>query len=260
MSAKTEDRVDDMYLSRHQQQEFTNLMVKVGWVVAELDVTITRQSQFGNPLDGGKSAEQPVYFHELAADVAYDLHGALTSWVDEVCTQRQLLHPGMARSADSAKWLWQHVIDLALTPNAEVALDEIRDAVQRAERIIDRPQGRVYVGPCGEEQDAGRCGADLYAVIDKPVVKCKECGAVHPVGERRRALQEEVRNLLGTAAEIAKLLPWILDSPITRKRITYYANRKQIMPRKSNGETVYQIGEVIDAHVAFEARHQRVAS
>lgn len=259
MSIKTEDRVDNMYLSRHQQQEFTSLMVKVGWIVEELDVTITRQSQFGAAYETGKSSEDPVYFHEAAADVAYDLHGALSSWVNEICTQRQLTYPGVDRSARLARWLWQHVIDLALTTDASTALDEIRDAVKRAERVIDRPQGRMYVGPCGEQQDAGRCGADLYAVVDKPVVRCRECGATHPVDERRRALREEVRNLLGTASEIAKLLPWILDSPITRKRITYYANRKQILPRKSNGETVYQIGEVIDAHVAFEARHRRVA-
>lgn len=259
MSAKTEDRVDNMYLSRHQQQEFTSLMVKVGWIVEELDVTITRQSQFGAAYETGKSSEDPVYFHEAAADIAYDLHGALTSWVNEVCTQRQLVFPGVDRSGRMARWLWQHVIDLALTTNAETALDEIRDAVQRAERIIDRPQGRVYVGPCGEDQDAGRCGADLYAVVDKPVVKCQECGASHPVDERRKALREEVRGLLGTAAEIAKLLPWILDAPITRKRITYYANRGAISRRSMHGETVYQIGEVIDAHVDFESRRRRAA-
>lgn len=255
MSVKTADRADDMYLSRHQQQEFTSLMVKVGWIVDELDVTITRQSQFGDPLDGGKSAEEPVYFHEAAADVALDLHGALSSWVDEVCTQRQLSHPGMSRSNTAAKWLWQHVIDLALTTNAEVALDEIRDAVQRAERIIDRPQGRVYVGPCGEEHDAGRCGADLYAVVDKPVVKCQECGASHPVDERRRALQEEVRGLLGTATEIARMLPWILDSPVKANTIRVWAKRKRLEVRGIDqvGDARYRIGDVIDLHVASKA-------
>lgn len=256
MSVKTEDRADDMYLSRHQQQEFTSLMVKVGWVVEELDVTITRQSQFGSQYESGKASETPVYFHEAAADVAYDLHGALSSWVNEVCTQRQLVFPGVDRSGRMARWLWQHVIDLALTTNAEVALDEIRDAVQRAERIIDRPLGRVYVGPCGEEQDAGRCGADLYAVVDKPVVKCQECGATHPVDERRRQLQEEVRSLLGTATEIARMLPWILDAPVKANTIRVWAKRKRLEVRsvdRTTGDARYRIGDVIDLHVASKA-------
>lgn len=259
MSVTVKDRADSMFLSRQQVHQFVDLMHQVHWVVEELDTTLTRQTQFTNPYEAGKSVETPVVFHESASDAAFDLHGTLLSWVTAVCDQRQVPHPGMQRSVQLAQWMSRNVGHLAVMEDAEDCLDELVDAVKRCVRIVDRPVGRIYVGPCGDESETGRCGADLYASPLKPEVKCRECGAVHEVEKRRKVLQEQVRNLLGTASEIARLLPWIMNSAVTRKRITYYANRGSVSKREINGVTMYQIGEVIDAHVDFESRKAHVA-
>lgn len=251
-----QDRADHMYLSRDEQREFKNLMVKAQWVVDELDITLTRQSQFGNTLDStGKSTETPVVFHEAAAEIAFELHGTVLAWVNEVCTQRKLQFPGVDRTGRMAHWLWQHVVDVALIEDAEAALDELRDALKRAERVIDRPIGRIYVGPCGTDSDTGRCGADLYATPLKAEVQCKVCGATHEVEKRREALREEVRGLIGTAVELARMLPWILDSPVRENTIRQWAKRKRLVARTTDqtGRPMYRVGDVIDLHVMTKA-------
>lgn len=252
---RTEDRADHMYLSREEQREFMNLMVKLQWVVEELDVTLTRQSQFGSKYETGKSTETPVVFHETASEIAYELHGTVSVWVNEVCTQRGLEFPGVDRTARMARWLWQHVIDLALIEEAETALDEIRHALKRAEHVVDRPLGRIYVGPCGTDSDAGRCAADLYATPLKAEVQCKICGATHEVEKRREALRQEVRGLLGTAVELSRMLPWILDSPVRENTIRQWAKRKRLVAHTvdGTGRPMYRVGDVIDLHVLAKA-------
>jgi hypothetical protein len=117
--------------------------------------------------------------------------------------------------------------------------------------VVDRPIGRLYVGPCGDEGDEGRCGADLYASPLKPEVKCRECGATHEVEKRRQVLRDEVRMLLGTATEIARLLPWILDAPVKEATIRKWASRGKLEAFVMAGakRPAYRIGDVIDLHI-----------
>lgn len=276
------NRATDMFLCWDCTKSLKAKLDSVAWVAPELDITLARLSRVTAPGDRiGGTPEQRLPYSPAASEVAWALHNTLSAWARDLCETRGIdyiplgylppLPPGFQgpirpgdrhipadftdSTAGIAAWLAHHVTAIAMSPGAGECFDEVHESVKAAQRMIDRPRGRLYVGPC----DADGCTADLYVSIGKETVQCGACGARHDVQERRDRVQEEVRGVLGTAAELARLLPWMLDSPITRKRIQYYARCGSIIPRTVRGETMYLVGEVIDAHAACEARRSAAA-
>jgi len=255
----------------------------VSWLAPEVDLTLARQSRATDPGDRvGGNREQPLPFHIPAGETAWVLHNTLSTWARDICETRGIdyipvgylpplppkfvgpFQPGererhiqpdfVDSTAGIAAWLSHHVIAISSSASAGECFSEVSAAVAACHRVIDRAPGRMYVGPCGEVVNGVRCTADIYVTIGRDEAKCPTCSTAHEAQSRRDELQRQVRGVLGTAAELARLLPWIVGSPITRKRIAYYARRDAITARKVGGETMYQIGEVIDAHIACEAR------
>ncbi|MGV9540906.1 hypothetical protein ACWDSF_06235 [Nocardia beijingensis] len=278
-------RATEMFLCWECTKTLKSRLDSVKWLAPELDLTLARQARVTSPGDRiGGTPEQPLPFQPAAGDTAWVLHNTLSAWARDLCETRGItylpigylppLPPGFMgplrrgerfekhvqpdfidSTAGIASWLSHYVTAISMSEAAGECFEEISAAIAAAHRAIDRPPGRMYIGPCGESLNGIRCEADIYVTIGRPEARCPVCGATHDVGQRREALHQQVRSLLGTAAELARLLPWIMDSPITRKRITYYERIKKVMPRRVNGQTMYQVGEVIDAHVQFEAKH-----
>ncbi|WP_148310196.1 hypothetical protein [Nocardia otitidiscaviarum] len=271
-------RSTDMFLCWDCCRELRNRLETIAWLAGELDITLTRQDRIGTP--GGRvsgSVDKPLPFHTAASEAAWVLRNTITTWVRELCESRAIdyvplgfvdtlfvgpLRPGeryvprgyVETTSGAARWLAHHATSIALSDCAAEAYDEITDAMRAAMRVIDRPPGRMFVGPCGAPISNGECATDIYVSPGREHARCPDCGTTHSVTERREQLQQQVRGLLGTAAELARLLPWIMNAPITRKRITYYARRGMVSRREHRGETVFQIGEVIDAHIQCEER------
>jgi hypothetical protein len=273
-------RETDLYLCWECCKNLKRRLDDAAWLARELTVTASRQARIASPADRVRgNIERPLPFHWAAADIAWALHNTLGTWARELCSSRGIDYvplgyvpvsfvgplpagqryapAGADTTADIARWLSHHVMAIAASVTAGQCYDEISDAVAAALRRIDRPPPRLYIGPCGEAHGIGECDADLYVTMGAAEVHCAACGATHLVDKRRQQLRDQVRGILGTAAELAKLLPWVLDAPITRKRITYYAKLKMVRPRTVCGETMFQIGEVIDAHCRFEASPRR---
>lgn len=272
-------RATEMFLCWDCTKALKSRLDSVIWLAPELDVTLSRQARITSPGDRiGGTPEQPLPFHAGASETAWVLHNTLSTWARDLCETRGIEYtpvgylpgsfvgpprPGERRTpadfvdstAGIATWLSYYVTSISATESAGECFDEISAAVAAAHRAIDRPPGRMYIGPCGDVLNGVECDADIYITLGQAEACCPVCGATHEVERRRDRLQAQVRGILGTAAELARLLPWILDAAITRKRITYYAKLKMITPRSVSGETMYQIGEVIDAHVQFEAKH-----
>lgn len=278
-------RATEMFLCWECTKTLKSRLDSVSWLAPDLDLTLARQTRTTEPGDRvGGQQERPVPFHQPASETAWVLHNTLSTWARDLCETRGItyiplgylpsLPPGFMgplprgeryeqhvqpdfidSTAGIAAWLAHHTVSISCSESAGECFDEISAAIAAASRVIDRPPGRMYIGPCGETLNGVRCDADIYITLGRPEARCPVCGATHDVDQRRAALHHQVRSMLGTAAELARLLPWIMDSPITRKRITYYERIKKVMPRKVNGQTMYQVGEVIDAHVQFEAKH-----
>lgn len=271
----------EMFLCWECCKTLKSRLDSVAWLSPELDLTLSRQAHTASPSDRiGGNPEQPLIFHAAASETGWVLRNTLSTWARDLCETRGIeyiplgyLHPlppgfvGPLRPGERhiaadfvdttpglAAWLAHHVTSIAMQQAAGECFDEISAAVAAVHRVIDRPPGRMYIGPCGDVFQGVKCEADLYVTIGSPEACCPVCGATHEVESRRDMLYQQVRGVLGTAAELARLLPWIMDAPITRKRITYYERIDAVTARLVGGERMYQIGEVIDAHRAFEAR------
>ncbi|MCK8670986.1 hypothetical protein M1M07_07625 [Rhodococcus sp. HM1] len=109
------------------------------WIAVDLDRVITKQTARPEHI-GGKGSETPLPLHLDASDVAFDLHGVLTAWIEDVCRATLHPHPGWLRIRDAASWLERHVFDLARLHNAHQAYDEINDAYLRAYAAVDLPE------------------------------------------------------------------------------------------------------------------------
>lgn len=242
------DDHDGYFLPQHEWDSLKHLLQQVGWISDELDTTLVRLSRMSGrqPYRQITEAERPVPFNDKASDLAYDLNGLLNEWVYKVCFARRVDWPGFMRSPKAANWLHNHHVYLALTDGADKFPDDLDAVVKQCRRLIDRPLGTVYAGPC-PGSDGEWCG-DLYAKPGVDVVKCPRCENVYEVSELRHYMMEEARLTLGTAAELASILPWFMDMPIDRKRINYLARRHLITPRPFADGERFQLGEVVDAH------------
>lgn len=239
---------DELYLPRNQWGLLKETLNKVLWLSDELDTTISRQSQFTSkqPRRVSNDDERPLPFHEKASDRAHELNGLLNEWILKVCTERTVDWPGYLRTPQAARWVHTHLTYLALTEGSDEFLGDLRATAKQCERIVDRPAGTVYAGPCPGNDTW--C-TDLYVRPGSPTVTCPHCGNTWDVHERRDYMFDEARSTLGTAAELASILPWFMDSPIDRKRINYLARRKMIVGRPfPDGTERFQLGEVVDAH------------
>lgn len=249
---------DDLYLTRTEiQQTATRLHELANWICDDLDSTLCRQVAFTDRTNGrvrGKG-ETPNVYNERASEVAHDLHDVLRTWVEHTCIHNThgLTWPGEQRPQRHAQWLNRHLIDLAKTEEAPQAADEIKDCWQRAKQTIDRPQPQEFVGPCQSTTDGVTCEG-VYCHKGADTKKCQPCGITIDIPSVKAATMEIVRETLGTAAELAAVMPWFHGKPIPRKRITYLAQRGLISTRPGPDGPRYQLGEVVDAHTALLTR------
>ena len=227
---------------------------EVPWVVDELNTTITRQRAI--PTEGSASnAETALPWHEKAGDALRDLKALLVSWA-LFCEAEAVQHQSPRREPlsiddDSAvalsRWLLWRVDGLARHEIGPDAVDEITDAVANCVRMIDRRPDRWYAGPCINLVDEGECGADLYAKRQTGDVKCRKCGAVYDVAERREFLLAEAEDRLADASTLARAVSWLGTEPLTAARVRKWAERGRIVSHGHDGRRpLYRIGDAID--------------
>lgn len=238
----------------------------VGAVVADLEVTLTRQHS-APIVATAPSASTGLPWHEKAAEATRNLHGLLVLWV-RLCDEESVGTGPTDLPADNpaalAGWLLHRVPGLARHDAAAEALDEITDAVAECERIIFwKRKNRDYLGPCGQpvhDEDGDllldSCPGDVYAEHDAQVGTCDDCGQGVTVVIRKAEMNRLIDDRLCTAAELARLAVILgLDAPRdrVRKQIHYWHRHKRIAQRGTatecaKGETVevptFRYGEV----------------
>jgi hypothetical protein len=169
-------------------------------LLANLDITRSRQDKLGAPYDAGRNGgETPLPFKIHVSEVVWVLHNTLSVWVQAIDDR---VDQGMS-TADLARWLLAHPSLVRMHPDANQLVDEITDAVHRCRRAIDRPNDqRLFLGPCGY----GNCVEELYGFPWHRVAVCGVCGTEYKVLERQEWLREIAQEHLGTASEISGFL------------------------------------------------------
>lgn len=212
-------------------------------LLVELDTYAAKLDQIGERA-GRRSAEIPLGFRPMAAEVADVLHGTLAAWSRHVAGAAgvPLLDVPAESPALLAGWLYGWREFIRHLPAAGQLLDEVAYAVRTTRRAIDRPADQHYAGPCDT------CETDLYAGQNAETVKCRECGALYPVPERRAWLLDGLREHLATAAEISQGIGDLYGQPINRNTITQWHRRELLSDhgRTRTGAPLFRIGDVLD--------------
>ena len=213
------------------------------------------------------STEPPQQWNEDASTAAETLRSDLWAIVRDIEERTGSQYPGVDTSASMAAWLARNVMTIALAPDAlenyqtveSLAVgymsvtDKGVDVWKRSIVLcaVDISLPRVWLGRCDAVVDGKTCGQDVKATEDETAVRCSGCMTVRDVADFRVATLVKARKFVGTAAELAAMLPAFVGKPLTRKRITYYGDAGLVERIDNNGDTVYRLGEVVDAHEAF---------
>ncbi|MFB7722259.1 hypothetical protein [Nocardia sp. NPDC056100] len=227
-----------------QRGEVMRALAAVPGLLAELDTTLSRGDAVGAPKVTGAAsggARRPALpFHGGASDAHAEIARVLRYYAVRVAIL--VRRPAPRAPGEQAVFLRGQ---LPRVPDDAPVLAGIHpalpDAVAAARATIDRPAERLCIGLCD-------CGSRLYAVDEQTVARCPGCGREYAVAERRGALLSQARDMVGTASELARILPWFSGKPVTANAIRQWAARGKLIGYSVAGETVYRIGDVLRVH------------
>lgn len=250
---------DQFFIPRHDRKLLRDILGTIPALVEDLAVAITRQARLGNGRRYGlrsKAAGQPLPYDADAARVADELHAALVGWVRLVCEHRgltweQTLDPAAwlaltwvpgefigplqrgrsplpdritPSSAELARWLYRHMVALAMTPGSEMALREIQAAARAAERVVCPPR-------------------EVLPTMDAARVRMA------------RALQLNARGIATLARDLGEEY-----RHLTQRRVHVLHEAGLIEPVPGPWRTgypqLYRVGAVLDAHLALPIRQR----
>lgn len=195
-------------------------------------------------------AEASVHIQGLpysphASTARDELRTCLVGWVRVVVDERGSRWPLDTLAAMSA-FLHSHLEWLRHQPFATETVPAVKQAAWRAWGACDRPQDRVYAGPCDVKGQFGAepCQGSLYARVGAEKVECEACGLVWDVTGRREFLLEAAEAMLVTAAEMSRFLT-VYGEPVSGERIRKWAQRGQLVQHGADerGHPLYRVGE-----------------
>jgi hypothetical protein len=243
-------------------------LTKIEAVLAELEVTRTRQDKIGE--GGVRSAHGTVLpWKEHASEAYWVLASTVLVWIRLVVEKigHDPADPVGDDPASWSGWLARHINGLRLLPVAGECADEIGNALDLAQHAIDRPPVLVFVGPCGaalaqpEEDGATECQAELYAHSGADAVACRACGAEHDMGERRTYLMGKARDRLAPIPTISRALSSWMNRQITPAALRGYVFRGRLLRKgvDRRGNDLYRVGDAADVVVEVW-RNQTISS
>ncbi|MDF3309768.1 hypothetical protein P3H15_32640 [Rhodococcus sp. T2V] len=255
---------DHFYLDRSARSLLSTRLQEIrDWIVDELDNAITRQTALGTQetTRQARSDDTADVLDLNASDAAHDLHGTLRVWTHHVCTARKLPWPGEGRAQHFARWLDGHVIDLALTEQAPVAVDEITDAWKRAKDAIDPPQGREFAGPCqSPEQPAVSC-LGVYVRRGTDAWTCRTCSVTCDITAMQADLHDQVLEYGYTANQLATALSREVGDTVPYERVRNWVRRGKLSPidADDDGTQRFSLNDALTLYNATPSRTARTA-
>lgn len=238
----------------------------------DLTVAITKQSRFTQMPGSGRPtkrqtdehrtvlAEQPLAFGYAASEARTVLTSTLAYWTAAIAEQRGLSHPAYTLT-HMATFLATQVQWIRNQPAGNEAHDELTTAIRNARRAVDRPQDRVYAGPCSLEEDDGqatyrrllsligreidpRCDGHLYAREGSTIATCDTCARDMPLNDARDPLLARIDNMHLTATEIVTALGG-LGQKINANTLRTWAHRGLLTNHAPTGERPrYRVADV----------------
>lgn len=239
----------------------------------DLTVAITKQSRFTQMPGSGRPtkrqtdehrtvlAEQPLAFGYAASEARTVLTSTLAYWTAAIAEQRGLSHPAYTLT-HMAEFLATQVQWIRNQPAGNEAHDELTTAIRNARRAVDRPQDRVYAGPCGAgtvtlhltiglDGEGGsseitnfECDGHLYAREGSTIATCDMCARDMPLDDARDPLLARIDNMHLTGPEIVTALGG-LGQKINANTLRVWAHRGLLTNHAPTGERPrYRVADV----------------
>lgn len=245
---------DRLNLCITHTDDLTAELRAVADLVAELDITITRQNRSTAARDGARSATTPLPWNEHASATRSNLWSTLNAWALDVSKlgedeRDRLVEVDQHDIAGVAQWLVRNMPTLRQHPEAGQAHEELIDAIRQARRAIDRAPDEVAYGKCLNDENLDEpCQSYLYGVPGKDYVNCRLCGARHGTAARREWMLEHVRGMTGTAVEVSGFLK-LAGVKVTVDTVRGMAARSRILSVGvgKNDRALYRCSDVIAA-------------
>lgn len=231
-------------------------------LMVDLELTLTRQVCMGDgpgPIAHSHADSTRMPVHLGAAEAAMDLRTVLLVWAGEIADTAEhcLTAPDTARGY--ARWLLRYANHIRQHPAAVQLIDEVRDAITRVRRVIDRPPERLFFGRCGAELDNdGLCTESLYGYAARSTVVCPTCGTEWGIAARRAWLLEIVEDEVAYSGLLAGLVSG-LGVPIASSTIRNMAKKGRIraLAVDARHRPLYRIGDVLDVCLRRTRASQR---
>lgn len=223
-------------------------------LAAELDTQTARQTRRGDQTGPRPAPDSKVWAPNGKVDrVERRLTRAVQTWV-ALLAKGDVVAPHVIVSgnvlARSCTWLLWHAHQIATHPQAGDAWREFTAVADDLGKLVDRPEDRVYVGPCWHQPtpDQPECVSDLYAKPGAASVQCRVCGHVVSVVERRAWLEAHFEEVELPAADVSRVLATI-GLQVSRSLVSVWATRGLLTPvgRVNVGghsRPTYRVGDV----------------
>jgi hypothetical protein len=239
----------------------------VGQTGRALEAAYLKQQRFSADRVGvvHRPDESPVHWNSRAGAVRDQLLATLTEAADAIARAQQLYRPLNTFDA-LGYFLAKNVPWMRAQHNGPDMHRHLMDALAEADRVVDAPSLRRFVGECGALlADAGdTCRAMLWAPPSRfrGEVTCPDCGTTHDVEDRRRSLLGKADNMLLARTDLARALSGF-GVDVTVKQLEHWAARGRL---EQHGTTstrparpLYRLGDVLDVLAADRARHAEKA-
>lgn len=202
----------------------------------------------------GTLTPKPIPYDLRASEALTDLKIVLVGWTRVLVEDRNQPWP-QDDPVSISRWLMCRVDLIRDHEAGDEAIREVRTAVKKARRTLDRKRELIYAGPC-EVKD---CTEHLYARPKAKEVVCTACRSIHDVAERREWMMDAIRDMLTTPSEAVTLLTYFglrHDRKQAANLISTWAKRKRLLPHGVNlkGHATFRFGEVMDMMFAEETR------
>lgn len=256
-------RPKSLFLCANCERRLSITLAWLPWLYDQLEVTMTRQDVIGG--DGGrKAADTPLPFKTEASEARSVVADTVRPWAHRFSRAANdaewVTLPAITGTVrftipptDSTGWLRRHIGFIARHPAAGEALDELEAAKLLAERCIDRPPERLVAGEC---DDTGDCLAVLFARPGDSVVKCRECGAVYDVAERRQWMVESAGEFYVSASVALEWARIFLDKRIPEGTFWSWKSKQKVVAWGVDdaGKDLFRFGDVWGLAVAWATR------
>lgn len=181
----------DGFLGKRCAQRLERALGDLPALIADLDITLTRQSVTGAHSDAGKPPKkdaQPLSLNLAAADVAHDLRHTLVSAIRHLTEARGIMDGPADNTTSMARWLLRYHAAIPLDPAGPDIADAVHAITARIWQVVDLPttRGRFKVGDCVEANEDGvPCPGEIWVHIpaedlgQRATVECKVCRKVY---------------------------------------------------------------------------------